>query len=45
MQMLFVAFAGLVVARDSKVGYDCLVALDRFISDDDANVKSAPPEI
>ena len=29
MRALFIAFAGLVSARDSVVGGDCLTALDR----------------
>lgn len=29
---LFAAFVGLVFSRDSKVGRDCLIALDRYVS-------------
>jgi hypothetical protein len=31
---LFSAYAGLVSARDKKVGADCLIALDRFFCGD-----------
>jgi hypothetical protein len=34
LQDLFVAFAGLVSARDKAVGSDCLSALDQKIFDD-----------
>ena len=30
---LFAAFVGLVVDRDGSVGNDCIIALDRWISD------------
>jgi hypothetical protein len=39
LQDLFVAFAGLVSARDKVVGSDCLAALDQKITGD-ASAKS-----
>jgi hypothetical protein len=43
---LFVAFAGLVSARDSSVGADCLTALDRkLFGDGDANARNASPTV
>jgi hypothetical protein len=36
MHALFVGFAGLVSARDQKVGADCLIALDRKLFGDAA---------
>ena len=34
MHALFVAFAGLVAARDKRAGADCLIALDRRLFGD-----------
>jgi hypothetical protein len=43
MRTLFAAFAGLVSARDKQACADCLIALDRAFSGDDAAPKSASP--
>jgi hypothetical protein len=41
MHAMFVGFAGLVSARDQKVGADCLIALDRkLFGDGDKQVMS-----
>jgi hypothetical protein len=38
MHALFVGFAGLVSARDQKVGADCLIALDRKLFGDEGDL-------